>query len=217
MQPVPLEVPAGLPSSLLERRPDILASEQLLRSANAQIGVAAANFFPQIGLTTFLGKASTDLKTFTDGSSNAWSIAANLAGPIYTGGALRAEYRQAKAAYEQARLEYEQTVLNAFLEVANALISREEFADSRIQLARAVAAYQEAVTISMERFTAGKANYFEVLEAQQQLFPAQNALAQIELDQRLVIIQLYNALGGGWQLTDEQFNGQPTTAPAEKQ
>jgi outer membrane protein, multidrug efflux system len=214
-QSTPPDVPAGLPSSLLERRPDILQSEQLLRSANAQIGVAAANFFPQIGLTTFLGKVSPDLKNFTAGSTNAWAIAANLAGPIYSGGALEAQYLQAKAAWEQAKLQYQQTALNAFLEVANALISREKFAESRTQLVRSVAAYQEAVQVALERFNVGKANYYEVLEAQQQLFPAQNALAQTELNQRLVIIQLYDSLGGGWRLSDEQWSG-PTTAPAAK-
>jgi outer membrane protein, multidrug efflux system len=215
-QSTPPDVPAGLPSSLLERRPDILQSEQLLRSANAQIGVAAANFFPQIGLTTLLGKASPDLKNFSSGSSNAWSIAANLAGPIYTGGALEAQYRQAKAAWEQAKLQYQQTALNAFLDVANALISREKFAETRAQLVRSVAAYQEAVRVAVERFNSGKANYYEVLEAQQQLFPEQNALAQAELNERLVIVQLYVALGGGWRLSDDEWSGPPTTAPAQK-
>jgi outer membrane protein, multidrug efflux system len=198
-QVLPPEVPAGLPSALLERRPDIRQAEQSLRSANAQIGVSVAEFFPKIGITTFMGKVSPELSAFTAGSANAWSAAASLSGPIFQGGALMGQYREAKAKREEARLRYEQTALNAFRDVADTLVTREKLEAIRTEQARAVKAYEQAVQLSLQRYTDGKAAYFEVLEAQQQLFPAENSLARTELNQLLVIVQLYKALGGGWE------------------
>ena len=198
-QVLPPEVPAGLPSALLERRPDIRQAEQNLRSANAQIGVSVAEFFPKIGLTTFFGKVSGELSAFTAGTANAWSAAASLSGPIFQGGALVGQYREAKAKREEARLRYEQTALNAFRDVADALVTREKLEAIRAEQARAVKAYEQAVQLSLQRYTDGKAAYFEVLEAQQQLFPAENSLARTELNRLLVIVQLYKALGGGWE------------------
>jgi multidrug efflux system outer membrane protein len=212
-QSFPSEIPSGLPSALLERRPDVREAEQLLQSANAQIGVAKANFFPKVGLTALLGKVSPDVSAITGGQANAWSIALGAAGPIFQGGTLTAQYRQAQAAWEQARLQYQQTTLNAFRDVSDALISREKFAESRQQFAISVAAYREAVDTATERFMLGRSSYYEVLAAQQLLFPAESALAQSELSQRLAVVQLYKALGGGWQLSDEQWMS-PTTAPA---
>jgi multidrug efflux system outer membrane protein len=208
---VPPEIPVGLPSALLERRPDVLASEQQVRAANAQVGVATANFFPQFGLTALLGQASTPLSRITAGSANVWSVAANFTGPIYEGGALRAQKRQSVAFWGQTKLQYEQTALNAFTDVSNALISRQKFEAIRAEQARSVAAYQEAVTVSLQRYTAGKASYFEVLDAQIQLYPEQNALAQTEINRRLVVVQLYLALGGGWNLTDSDWQNQTIT------
>jgi multidrug efflux system outer membrane protein len=213
---VPPEVPAGLPSALLERRPDVREAEQLLQSANAQIGVAKANFFPKVGLTALLGKISPDVSAVTGGQANAWSIALGAAGPIFQGGTLMAQYHQAQAAWEQAKLQYQQTTINAFRDVSDALVSREKFAQSREQLAVSVAAYRTAVETAMDRFMLGKSSYYEVLAAQQLLFPAESALAQTELNQRLVIVQLYKALGGGWQLTDEQWSSGATTMPATR-
>jgi outer membrane protein, multidrug efflux system len=208
---VPPEIPVGLPSALLERRPDVLASEQQVRSANAQVGVATANFFPKFGLTALLGQASTPLSQITEGSANVWSLAANFAGPIYEGGALRAQKRQSVAFWEQTKLQYEQTALNAFTDVSNALISRQKFEAIRAEQARSVAAYQEAVTVALQRYTAGRASYFEVLDAQLQLYPEQNSLAQTEINRRLVVVQLYLALGGGWNLTDSDWQNQTIT------
>lgn len=204
-QSLPPEVPAGLPSALLERRPDIRAAEQSLRSANAQVGVAVAEYFPKIGLTALLGKVSPEVSDFTDSSANMWSLAGNAAGPLFQGGALRAQHRQAKAFHEQAKLTYEQKVLAAFQEVSNALVSREKFARAKVQSDLAVTAYQEAVKLSMQRYLAGNSSYFEVLEAQQLLFPAENSLARAEANQLLVIIQLYRSLGGGWNLDNPTF------------
>lgn len=200
------EIPLGLPSSLLQRRPDIREAEQNLRSASAQIGVAVANFFPQLSLTALLGQVSPELSAFTAGSANAWNVAANLAGPIFQGGRLLGQYRQAKAVRDETALRYESTVLNSLQEVSNALVARQKYAEALIQQARAVQAYQVAVEVATDRYIAGRAGYFEVLQEQQQLFPTENALVQTQLNQLLAFVQLYRALGGGWQTAD---NGKP--------
>jgi multidrug efflux system outer membrane protein len=202
---IPPEVPAGLPSALLERRPDVLSAEQTVRYASAQIGVAKSAYFPAIGLTTFYGKLSTPLSDITSGNTNAWSLGANAAGPIFHGGGLKAQKRQAVAYWEQTRVQYLQAALNAFRDVSDALISREKYDAIRAEQVQAVQAYQEAVGSALKRFVGGFSSYYEVLEAQQQLYPAQLALAQTEINRRLVIVQLYKALGGGWNLTDAQW------------
>jgi multidrug efflux system outer membrane protein len=211
---VPPDIPAGLPSALLERRPDVLQAEQLLRSANAQVGVATANYFPQIGLTALFGRASTPLSTLSSGQTTVSSVAGNVAGPIFQGGALRAQKRQAVAFWEQSKLQYEQTALDAFQDVSNALISRQKYELIRAKQIEAVQSYQESVKVSLQRFLAGKANYYEVLEAQQQLYPAQLSLAETELNRRTVIVQLYKALGGGWNLKDPDWVGPKSPAPS---
>jgi multidrug efflux system outer membrane protein len=208
---VPPDIPVGLPSALLERRPDVLAAEQQVRAANAQVGVAIANFFPQFGLTALLGQASTPLSRITAGSANVWSVAGNFTGPIYTGGALQAQKRQAIAVWEQTKLQYEQTALNAFTDVSNALTNRQKFEAIRAEQARSVTAYQKAVAVSLQRYRAGRASYFEVLDAQLQLYPEQSALAQTELNRRVVIVQIYLALGGGWNLTDSDWQKHTVT------
>jgi multidrug efflux system outer membrane protein len=195
------EVPAGLPSALLERRPDIREAEQQLRSANAQVGVAVADFFPQLNLTGLFGEASSDLATFTSGGGDvAWGLAAGLTGPLFHGGQIRAQYAQARAVREQFALQYQAAVLGAFQEISDALISREKLAAARTHESRAVDAYKEAVKISMERYKLGNADYYEVLQEQQLLFPAENSLVQTQLNQLLAVVQLYRALGGGWEV-----------------
>lgn len=198
-QKLPPDIPAGIPSALLERRPDIRQAEQQLRSANAQIGVAMANFFPKIGLSTLFGRVSPDLHMITSGGmTSMWAFFGNFTGPLFHGGALVAQYKQTKAVWEEATLTYEKTCLNAFQEVSNALVAREKLEGVREQQARAVKAYAEAVDISLKRYTAGKASYYEVLQNQQQMYPAENSLAKTQLNQVLAIVQLYKALGGGW-------------------
>jgi outer membrane protein, multidrug efflux system len=204
-QRMPPDVPAGLPSDLLERRPDVRQAEQTLVAANARIGVAVADFFPRLDLTSLFGFASPELSALTAGRNRVWSAASSLVGPIFQGGRLVGQYRQAEAEWEETRLRYEQTALNAFHEVSDALVSRQKLTDVRAQQARAVSALRDSVSVSTQRYIAGLSSYFEVLEAQQQLFPAENALAQTELDQLLTIVQLYRALGGGWKLADEQW------------
>jgi multidrug efflux system outer membrane protein len=195
---LPPEVPPGLPSALLERRPDIRQAEENLRSANAMVGVAKADFFPRLTLTGLLGQTSPELSTFTAGANNAWSIAAGLTGPIFEGGLLKAQYRAARAAWDEARLQYQSTLLTGFREVADALAARQQLAAERVEQTRAVTAYQEAVKLATERYAQGRASYYEVLQEQQLLFPAENTLTQIQLDRLLAVVQLYRALGGGW-------------------
>jgi multidrug efflux system outer membrane protein len=211
-QEMPVEIPAGLPSTLLERRPDVRAAEQQVRVANAGIGVAVGDFFPRLGLTTFYGGASTELHDLTSSSANTWSLAASAAGPLFTGGRLTGRYRQAKAACEEAKLDYQQTALTAFREVSDALISHRRFNEERTEQAEAVNAGRQAVAISMDRYKEGKASYYEVLEAQQQLFPAENILSRIESGRRLAVVQLYKALGGGWSLKDSEWSVMGTQA-----
>jgi outer membrane protein, multidrug efflux system len=206
-QELPMEIPAGLPSDLLERRPDIRMAEQRVRQANAEIGVAVGDFFPRVGLTTFYGGASAELHNLAATSANTWSLAASAAGPLFTGGRLAGRYRQAKASTEEAKLQYQETALSAFREVSDALISHVRFEEERAEQGEAVGAGRDAVAVATDRYKEGKASYYEVLEAQQQLFPAENALSHIEAGRRLTIVQLYKALGGGWSLKDSEWSG----------
>lgn len=214
-QTIPPDVPAGLPSTLLERRPDVLQAEQAVRAANAQVGIATASYFPSIGLTTLFGRMSSPLEDFRTGRNNVWSIAASATGPLYAGGSLKSKRRQAVDAWEEAKLRYEQTALGAFRDVSNALITRQQLEAIRTQQIQAVKSGREAVEVSTQRYTAGKSSYYEVLTAQQELFPAENALAQTEFNRRLVIVQLYQALGGGWNLKTLEWAVAPASAPTK--
>jgi multidrug efflux system outer membrane protein len=202
----------GLPAALLDRRPDVRQAEQQLRAANAEIGVAIGNFFPQIGLTAFLGKVSPEVGMLTAGSTNAWSVAASATGPIFTSGRLTAELEQARAFWQETALRYDQTILIALREVSDALVNRDKLRGVRTEQARAVRAYEQAVKVSTQRYVAGKSSYYEVLEAQQQLFPEEIALARTRLGQLVTDVSLYKALGGGWNLATDQW-GPPTTPP----
>jgi outer membrane protein, multidrug efflux system len=215
-QEFPIEIPVGLPSDLLERRPDIRMAEQRVRQANAEIGVAIGDFFPRVGLTTFYGGASGELKDLLSSSGNMWAAAASAAGPLFTGGRLTGRYRQAKAACEEARLQYQDTALIAFREVSDALISRRRFEESSVEQAQAVEAGRQAVELATVRYKEGKASYYEVLEAQQQLFPAENTLARFEVARRLAVVQLYRALGGGWENMEPSARVQVHATPPTK-
>jgi multidrug efflux system outer membrane protein len=193
------DVPAGLPAALLERRPDILEAEQNIVAANALVGVAITNFLPRVGLTTLYGGQSSELENLVKGPGNVWSIGGSMLGPIFQGGRLYYSYQGSVASWEAAVLLYEQTVLNALGEVSNTLVGRQRFAESRVELERQVAALRESVRLSKVRFDSGFASYFEVLLAQQELFPAQIALTRTKLNQLTAIVQLYRALGGGWR------------------
>jgi len=194
----PPAVPAGLPSALLERRPDIREAEQNLIAANAGIGVATANFLPTLDLTAALGAVSPQLYLLTSGRGNFWNVGGALTGPLFQGGRLVGQYRQMKALCDQARLQYQRTALAAFGDVSNALVSRRKYAETYEQEAREVAALRIATALARERYAGGVSTYVEVLDAQQELFPAETALTLTRLQQLLTIVQLYKALGGGW-------------------
>jgi outer membrane protein, multidrug efflux system len=193
------EIPVGLPSELLRRRPDVMQAEDAIVAANAQVGVAIADFFPRIGLTALYGNQSSDLDDIAHSGSEVWSIAAALSGPLFQSGRIYYGYKFDEAAWEESLSAYQQTVLNALAEVSNALVARQKLAASTVELDRQVTALQEAVNLSNARFAGGLANYYEVLEAQQELYPAENALARNRLDELLSIVALYRALGGGWE------------------
>ena len=193
------EIPAGLPSELLRRRPDVVASEESLIAANASIGVNVANFFPQIGLTTFLGRASPELSSFTGGAGNLWDLGGTMSGPVFQGGALRAQYRAAKAKFDEAKAAYQQSVLTALQEVSNALINRQKLAEENAFDGQAAVALAESVDLATQRYLNGKSSYYEVLQAQQELYPTQQQQVQTQVGQMLAVVQLYKALGGGWQ------------------
>ncbi len=202
-------IPAGLPSALLRRRPDLLAQEQLLIAANANIGASLANFFPQIGLTTFIGKVSPELSAFTAGSANMWNVGASLAGPLFQGGQLRARYRASKAKFDEAKAGYEQSVLTAFQEVSDALIAREKLGEARGYNEQAAVALASSVDLATQRYLGGRSSYYEVLQAQQELYPTQRAQVQAQVGEWVAIIQLYKALGGGWQHGDSATWAKP--------
>ena len=198
-----MEIPVGLPSDLLRRRPDILFAEQTLVAANATVGASLANFFPQFSLTTFLGKASPELSMFTGGAANFWNVGVTLTGPIFQGGQLYAQYKGSKASFEEAKAAYQQSILTGFQEVSDALITRAKLSEVNTSYQQEVAALSSSVDLATQRYVNGKSSYYEVLEAQQELYPAQISQVQAQTGEWLAVIQLYKALGGGWQSADD--------------
>ena len=196
------QTPLGSTTALLQRRPDILEAEQGMIAANAEIGVAVANFYPRIGLSTFLGGQGISLAGLW-GSFGVWNLAATLAGPIYSGGRLEGEYHERQAFWDETVAQYKQTVLVAFRETSDALIAQQNLAPQRVSLQSQVIALQHSSDLALLRYQSGRASYFEVLEAQQQLFPAEDALAQTQRDQLVAVVNLYKALGGGWSADDQ--------------
>lgn len=195
--------PAGVPAAILAQRPDVLRVEQQLRAANALVGVSIADFFPRIGLTAVYGGQSTELEDVVRPVGNIWQIAASAAGPLFQGGRLIGAYKASKANWEAAKAQYESTVLTALREVSDALVDADELEAVRAASVKAVEALEEASELATLRYTGGQASYFEVLEAQQQLFPAQRALARVQLAQLLAVVRLYAALGGGWSESED--------------
>lgn len=204
-QPVVPSVPAGLPSTLLERRPDLRQAEEQLVSANARIGVAKAEFLPKFSLTPLIGSASPELSVH--GAQTIWAVAGILTGPLFNAGRTLGIYRASVAQWEQAKLQYQQAVLTALREVSDALTALGKLNEAETGQDRSVKALADAVDRATDRYRQGLANYFEVLEAQQQLYPAQSTLAQIRRDRLLSHVRLYKALGGGWSLSEAQWTG----------
>jgi len=198
-QPLPPEVPAGVPSSLLERRSDIRRAEEELIAMNARIGVAKAAWFPRIALTADGGYQSTALSALFSGPAQMWNIGGGLTQPIFEGGRIRSNVRLAEARREEASAAYRQAIRQAFRDVSDALISRRKFREFREQQEQLTRSAEEATRLSNLRYKGGAAGYLEVLDGETRQFSAELTLAQARLNEQLAFVQLYKALGGGWQ------------------
>jgi multidrug efflux system outer membrane protein len=192
-------VPAGLPSQLLERRPDIHESEQQLIAANAQIGVARAAYFPSISLTGTAGFISSALSDLFTKPAGTWNVAASVAQPLFTAGKLEANVRLAEAQQRQALLAYQQTIQNAFRDVSDALVAYQKTREAREQQELLAAAAQDSARLAHVRYDGGRTAYLEVLTNETNYLTAELALSQARLNEMLSLVQIYTALGGGWQ------------------
>ena len=198
-QELPPEVPSGLPSALLERRPDIRAAEQTLIAANANIGVAKAAYYPQISLSGFLGGQSSQLASLFNGPHSAWSFVPQITQPIFTAGRLKSGVRLAEAQQQSALIQYEKTIQTAFTEVSNSLIGHQRSRESRAQQEALVAALRDRTRLAYVRYQGGVDTLLNALDADRDLFQSELELSQARLNELLSVVQLYKALGGGWQ------------------
>lgn len=201
-QPLSAAVPAGLPSGLLLRRPDVRAAEQALIAANANIGVAQAAFYPTLSLTGLLGVQSSELSELF-GEGRLWNIQAGLLGPLFNAGRLRNQRRIAVAQFEEALARYEQSVTRALADASTSIVSLEKLALAEEERRRALRANEEAVRLVNLRYESGFSAYFEVLDAMQQLFAAENNMARTRRDRLIALVGLYRSLGGGWSVAAE--------------
>jgi multidrug efflux system outer membrane protein len=213
-QSYPPAIPAGLPSALLERRPDVVEAEELLVAANADVGAAKALFFPTISLTGAAGLASRDLGDLAKREAGIWNLAAGLFQPIFQAGRIKRNYEAAKARFDQALAEYRKAALNSYREVADSLVTIEKLAAARTEQEKGVVALQDAAKLARSRYDNGLSNYLEVLIADQQLFQQQLGLAQTEGAQFQALAQLYRALGGGWSPEEAAPGGENPAAPS---
>jgi multidrug efflux system outer membrane protein len=195
---VPPAIPAGVPSALLERRPDLRQAEQTLIAANAQIGAARALYFPTISLTGALGASSNDLSKLFSGPSRAWSYAGQLTGPIFTFGAISGQVAQAEAARDAALSNYQLAIRNAFGDVDNALVANAKLAEQLAAQGRLVAALKDYARLARLQYNGGYAPYSTVLQAEQSLFPAELTLASVRTSLLASSANVYKAMGGGW-------------------
>jgi multidrug efflux system outer membrane protein len=198
-QPLIPQVPTGLPSALLERRPDIVEAEQTLVAANANIGVVRANFFPEVSLTGSGGFQSAALSSLLTGPAAFFTVGATLLQPVFTAGRTRSQVELAEARRDEVLLAYQQTILESLRDVSDALIAyrrNREFRDQQQLLTRSAG---DALRLTTVRYQGGASNYLEVLDADTRLFAAQLVLAQAQLNELLAIVQIYRALGGGWE------------------
>ena len=198
-QPEPPEIPPGLPSELLERRPDIREAEEQLIAANAEIGVARAAYFPQISLNGTGGFQSSALSNLFTGPAGAWSFGASLTQPIFTGGKLRSGVRLAEARQKTAVLVYQQSIQTAFRSVSDALVAYRKTREFREQEELLFQSAQDSARLSHMRYTGGVTGYLEVLTNETNAFSAELAVVQAHQSELLALVQLYEALGGGWQ------------------
>jgi multidrug efflux system outer membrane protein len=199
LTPPPQDLPTGIPSQLLERRPDIQQSEAQLRAANANIGVARAQFFPQLSISASAGVGGNSFSNIFDSSSRTIYGLGSLAQPLFEGGKLRGQLNQAKAADQEMVINYQKTIAGAFRDVSNALIALNKQREYREQQEKLVAAAQDATRLARLRYEGGSTAYLEVLTTDTNLFSAQLNLATAQQGEALSLVQLYSALGGGWQ------------------
>jgi multidrug efflux system outer membrane protein len=192
------EVPTGLPSAILERRPDVRQTEEALVAANANVGVAKAAYFPQIPLTASFGAQSTALTSFLQGPATFWALGGQLAQPLYAGGRITSQYRLALGQREEAELTYKQTVQQAFADVANSLVAYRQSRLYRVKLQEQTTTYKETSRLANVRFTGGATSFLEVLTTQQQYFSSELQTTQAWYAELQSYVQLYQALGGGW-------------------
>lgn len=202
-------VPPGLPSELLERRPDLMQAEQTLIAANAQIGAAKAQYFPTISLTGALGSASTQLSDLFKGPAGVWSYGGSIVGPIFTGGAIAGQVAQAEAGQRAALASYEAAIQNAFADVENSLAANANLGDQVEAQKRLVRALSEYARLARLQFSGGYTSYTTVLQAEQQLFPAELNLASFRAQHYGSLVNIYKALGGGWVDNADGLSPQP--------
>jgi multidrug efflux system outer membrane protein len=198
-QAMPPDVPTGLPSALLERRPDIRSAEENLIAANAEIGVAKAAYFPQISLTGYLGGQSTQLSNLFSPPSRVWNLVPQVTQPIFTAGRLRSNVKLAEAQRQSALIQYRKAIQTAFTEVSDGLIAHQRVRESRVQQELLVTALEDRKRLAYVRYRGGVDTLLNALDADRDLFQAQLTLSQIRLSEVLSVVQLYKALGGGWQ------------------
>ncbi|MEG9435095.1 efflux transporter outer membrane subunit [Edaphobacter sp. HDX4] len=198
-QPHPASVPAGLPSDLLERRPDIRQAEAELIAANARVGVAKAQFFPQISLTSMGGSASNQLQSIFDGKNAYWYAAGSLTQPIFAGGRISSNYQYSQAQREEMLARYQKAILNAFKDVSNSLVTYRETQNRREEQSQVVVSATDAVRLARLRYSGGNTSYLEVLTTDTDLYDAQLKLAQAQAEEADSLVELYAALGGGWK------------------
>ena len=198
-QPHAPEVPAGLPSELLERRPDVREAEENLVAANAQIGVARAAYFPQISLTGSGGYQSSALSNLFTGPAGIWSFGGSFVQPIFEGGRLKSNVRLAEAQHQEMLLSYQQAIQGAFRDVSDSLVAYRKNREFRVQEEKLTEAARDAAQLSEQRFNAGATDYLEVLTNETNYFSDELTLAQAQFNELQALVQLYQALGGGWK------------------
>jgi len=200
-----VQLPPGLTTNLLKRRPDIMQAEHTMVSANAEGRRGGGELLSHHRACSSLWWPGSACRRHSQNSFSVWNVAGNVTGPIFQGGKLYQSYRAQKAFWDESVAAYQATIVEAFREVSDALVAQDKLTHKRAALEKQVAALREAVRLSLDRYNTGLANYFEVLDAEQQLYPAEDALAQTQRDQLLAVVSLYKALGGGWNLTDREW------------
>jgi multidrug efflux system outer membrane protein len=210
------KVPAGLPSDLLTRRPDLLQAEDTLIAANAQIGAARALYFPTISLTGAAGSSSAALSDLFTGPARVWSYAGQLAGPIFTFGAVSGQVAQAEAAQQAALHSYQYSIQNAFADVENSLVASRKLAEQQGAQERLVSALQDYARLANLQFSGGYTSYTTVLQAEQSLFPAELQLASLRASVFSSRVAIYKAMGGGWVVEADRMTGNAAPPPAAR-